>query len=360
MKKILLLVQDWISFYNQAEALAGGIRETGNECQMIRLEEAAKMSDEEYRGTKAEVVVGVGSWHSFSEFVERPRSLGFKVLPWIVSDDKVESHIDEYNQLDLILTPSKYCQKVFVRDGIKEEKVKIMAEAVDDDFWRGDLTKETEKYLELMTIRSTFPILAKHDLKEIKRKRIPILLTIGGDATSKGAQEVIQALARIDKTIDWLYVIKTWPRLHTFKWGVEEFELLKKYDLEDRVRYIVADFCQEFVRGLFLISDIYVAPSRSEGFGLPFVQAQMCGKPVVGIRALSVQEVVRDGETGLLAKAIRKDGLIIAEVSDLSRCIKKLLVDKKLREDMGRKGRGYAKTNYSPKVIAEKLLSFID
>jgi len=276
-----------------------------------------------------------------------------------VSDDKVEDHIDEYNQLDLILTPSKYCQKVFVRDGIKEEKVKVMAEAVDDDFWRGDLAKETEKYMELMTIKLTFPILAKHDLKEIKRKQIPILLTIGGDATSKGAQEVIQALARI-KTAEWLYIIKTWPQAHTFKRGAEEFELLKKYGLGDRVRYIVADFCQEFVRGLLSMCDIYVAPSRGEGFGLPFIQAQMCGKPVVGIKALSVEEVVKDGETGLLAKAIRKDGLVMAEVDDLSRCIEKLLVDKKLREEMGRKGREYAKTNYSPKVIAEKLLSFID
>jgi hypothetical protein len=40
-----------------------------------------------------------------------------------------------------------------------------------------------------------------------------MILTVGGDAASKGAQEVMQALAIIDnKAPDWKYICKVWPQ----------------------------------------------------------------------------------------------------------------------------------------------------
>ena len=43
-----------------------------------------------------------------------------------------------------------------------------------------------------------------------------MILTVGGDAASKGAQEVMQALALIDaEAPDWRYVCKVWPQPRT-------------------------------------------------------------------------------------------------------------------------------------------------
>jgi phosphatidylinositol alpha-1,6-mannosyltransferase len=51
--------------------------------------------------------------------------------------------------------------------------------------------------------------------------------------------------------------------------------------------------------------DLFVMPAREEpgdieGFGLVFLEAGACGKPVIGARAGGVTDAILDGETGLL------------------------------------------------------------
>jgi starch synthase len=356
--KILILVQDWISFYNQAEALATGLKDLGVEHKLVRLADVEGTKSEVWK-YKPEVVVGVGSWHSYEPFVKWPRELGLKALPWIVSDEVVEGYVEEYNQLRLIATPSNYCENVFIKYGIKEEIIEIMPEAVDPQLWSCVPVKEREDFLDLLSIRSSFPLAKKMDLVKLKKEKVPFLLTTGGDASSKGAQEVIKALAKLDKKIPWIYLIKVWPQIQTFRQIVEEYEMIKEHGLEDRIRYMVTDFSQQFMRKLFSICDIYVAPSKSEGFGLPFVQAQMAGKPIISINALSIKDVVVNGKTGWLAKPVREDGKLKADVDDLAVYLEKLLLDEEMRREMGWAARKYAYANYEPKVIAGRLLKLI-
>ncbi len=357
--KILLLVQDWISFYNQAEALALGLKQIGADFKMVLITEVEK-SDKIYEEYKPDLVVGVGSWHKYNEFVKKPLSLGIKVLPWVVSDDLIDDHIEGYNQLDLILTTSNYCKEVFVRDGIKPEKIKILLEAVDDDFWKKISKTEEEEFLKMLSVKSSFKIEEKYDLVKAKSEGVPLILTMGGDVTSKGAQEVLRALANLDKNLKWFYLMKAWPQEHTFKRGQEEFALIKKFGLENRIRYMVTDFSIEFVKNLTNICDIYVAPSRGEGFGLPFVQAELCEKPIISVEALSIVDVVDNGKTGFLAKSMEEDGILKANIEELTMYLDKLIRDKNLREEMGANGRKFAIKNFSPKLIAGKLVEYIN
>ena len=52
--------------------------------------------------------------------------------------------------------------------------------------------------------------------------------------------------------------------------------------------------------------DCFVMPSRSEGFGLGFIEAQACGVPVIGHRWTSMTELVKEGETGFLCEPVQK------------------------------------------------------
>ena len=63
-----------------------------------------------------------------------------------------------------------------------------------------------------LSVMTILKILAVREALGVSPDQI-MILTVGGDAASKGAQEVMQALAIIDtKAPDWKYVCKVWPQ----------------------------------------------------------------------------------------------------------------------------------------------------
>ncbi|MEL6886092.1 MAG: glycosyltransferase family 4 protein [Pseudomonadota bacterium] len=49
--------------------------------------------------------------------------------------------------------------------------------------------------------------------------------------------------------------------------------------------------------------DVYIAPQRWEGFGLTPLEAMACGAPAIATRVGAFEELIRDGETGVLIDA---------------------------------------------------------
>jgi glycosyltransferase involved in cell wall biosynthesis len=85
---------------------------------------------------------------------------------------------------------------------------------------------------------------------------------------------------------------------------------------------------------LFARSDVFLWPAIDEPFGFVFLEAQAAGLPVVGGAARGVVDVVRDGETGLLAPP--EDGAALAEAAIA------VLADPARREAMARAARAFA------------------
>src|ERR1019366_2548066 len=130
-----------------------------------------------------------------------------------------------------------------------------------------------------------------------------MILTVGGDAASKGAQEVMQALALIDaQAPDWRYVCKVWAQPRTVQQNLLDLQLAAHLGIDKKVIYSTNVVSHNFMPYLLAACDIYAAPSRLEGFGMIQVEANACAKPVIAINAMAFLDTMVHGETAFLAK----------------------------------------------------------
>ncbi len=88
------------------------------------------------------------------------------------------------------------------------------------------------------------------------------------------------------------------------------------------------------VPALLPLFDVVVLPSLNEGMGRAAVEALAAGRPVVASRVSGIQDVVRDGETGLLVPP--------ADAGALARAIVRCLRDPALRRALGARARSAA------------------
>jgi len=105
-------------------------------------------------------------------------------------------------------------------------------------------------------------------------------------------------------------------------------DLLIQRDLSKRV--IVTGYCEdELLPHVYASAELLVFPSLYEGFGLPSLEAMLCGTPVIASRAGAIPEVVADA-------AILIDPL---NVRDIKFAIQRVLTDAVLRADLVRRGK---------------------
>ena len=98
--------------------------------------------------------------------------------------------------------------------------------------------------------------------------------------------------------------------------------------------------------GHFNLADIFILPSKNEGFGLVIGEAMACKNPVVITNAWSANEAITDGKEGYLAKE--------NNLKDWEKKIEALISNKRLREKMGKAAVQKVKTKFSwKKVIVE-------
>ena len=189
---------------------------------------------------------------------------------------------------------------MYVRDGINGDKIEVLPVGCDTDAFI-PYSKDDPK------------ILAVREALGVSPDQL-MILTVGGDAASKGAQEVMQALAIIDtKAPDWKYVCKVWPQPRTKLQNLADLEMATHLGIEKNVTYATNTISRNFMPYLIGACDIYAAPSRLEGFGMPQVEAGACGKPVIGIKAMGMLDTLVHGETAFLANVAQK--IVVNEVT---------------------------------------------
>ncbi|HSL86435.1 MAG TPA: glycosyltransferase family 4 protein, partial [Bacteroidales bacterium] len=320
-----------------------------------------------------DVVVGVGYWGHTPQLVLHPQRFGVQPVPWLVADGYIANFHEVLNALPLIMVTSNWVKEMYVRDGINSDIIEILPVGCDTDAF----TPFKKDNLKILAVRESLGV--SPDQK--------MILTVGGDAASKGAQEVMQALAIIDtKAPDWKYVCKVWPQPRTKLQNLADLELATHLGIEKNVIYTTNTLSRNFMPYLIGACDIYAAPSRLEGFGMPQVEAGACEKPVIGINAMGMLDTLVHGETAFLANVAQKiivNEVILgdesgfeekhrvvfkvpravdyrASVHDIANYLMDLMTDEELCAKMGKAGRKRVVEYFDYRVVAKRFVQIIN
>jgi glycosyltransferase involved in cell wall biosynthesis len=126
----------------------------------------------------------------------------------------------------------------------------------------------------------------------------PRLLYLGRcDAYNKGLDILLRALARLKDTTDALLTIQGPDGGDRKAMRI----LAENLGLQERVRFLDADFQQSSV-SISAQYDVFVLPSRYEGFGLAAMEAMLTGRVVVVSSVAGIAPHVRASGAGVVAE----------------------------------------------------------
>lgn len=335
----------------QGKVLCKGLSEMGVDVHAVHLQSSLE-KEWYYRWFQPDIVLGVGFWGNLPDLVLHPQRFGMLAVPWLVADGYVADHRELLNTLPLILVTSNWVKEVYVRDGIRGDNIVVLPVGCDTDRY----VPYSRDDLKVQAIREEFGV---------SRSQL-MVLTVGGDGASKGAQEVMQALASIDaEAPDWRYVCKVWPQHRTEEQNRIDLKIADDLGIGKKVIFSTNIVSQNFMPYLLSACEIYAAPSRLEGFGMIQVEANACEKPVIAIDAMAFRDTMVHGETAFLAgvaEEMQKSEALYGEghdyeknrrivfpqprtvayrasVPDIAGYLLRLMQDSALRKRMGEAGR---------------------
>lgn len=179
---------------------------------------------------------------------------------------------------------------------------------------------------------------------KIERKR-PIVAVACRLIAGKGVTYALQAFAG---------ALEQFPQAYLVIAG----DGVLRAQLEDEAgKLIPADSCRflgwcDDVPALLAACDLFMLPSLSEGLGLVYLEAMSQGLPVVATNVSAINEVVADGETGLLVPP--------RDVPALRHALLTLLRDPQLARQMGVNGRRRLERHFQVRRMVDQTVSLYE
>jgi phosphatidylinositol alpha-1,6-mannosyltransferase len=238
------------------------------------------------------------------------------------------------HEADELVTNSEFTTQEFIRWGISRGKIIKIVPGVDCS-----LFYPHEKPSNL---------LERYHLQNKK-----VIMTVGRLDERKGHDVVIRAMTHLTKRFpELVYII-------VGKGREEErlTKLTKDLNLNDSIIFtgFVGD---ELLRDYYNLCDIFVLPNREteqneqlrgdyEGFGIVFLEASACGKPVIAGNSGGSGEAVANGITGILIDPKSEEAV--------AQAIERILTDKEYAERLGKAGRQRAEKEFDWQHIANTV-----
>jgi phosphatidylinositol alpha-1,6-mannosyltransferase len=213
--------------------------------------------------------------------------------------------------------------------GVSKEKIKLIYPKTD--FMKFDRSMEIGS------------IVDKYHLKGKS-----IILSINRLIERKGNDVMVQAMPAILKEIpNAVYVIGG-----SGQYEGKLREMVKDFHLEERVIFVNNLSDNEVIK-FYKSCDVFVMPSRTlrqedtEGFGVVFLEANACGKPVIGGRSGGIPEAVAEGYSGLLVDPLNVD--------EIARAVIRLLKDKDYATQLGTQGKKRVQEQFDSRFYIQDI-----
>lgn len=174
-----------------------------------------------------------------------------------------------------------------------------------------------------------------------KRAARPYMLYVGSINSRKNLLGVVKAMELLPKDLQIPLVVAGGGG--SYKQQVKEY--IAEKGMEDL--FVWPDMVgNAALQRLYTDAELFVYPSFYEGFGLPVVEAQLCGCPVVTSNLSSLPEA--GGPWAQKADPTSPE--------DICDKMVKLLTDTELRQKTIEGGRAYAMEKFDPKRLAHQLM----
>lgn len=212
---------------------------------------------------------------------------------------------------------------IAISDFTKEKLIRQVPEIKDKLFLLPPFVDGYE-----FSIKEKLPALFKKYNLSDSAKIILTISRLSADEQYKGYDKIIEALP---------LVIKEIPEVKYFLIGKGNDtdrirDLIRKKDLDSFV-FMTGYIGDEEIVNYYNLCDIFIMPSKGEGFGIVYLEALACGKPVIVGNQDGSRDAALNGKLGILVNPDDTKEIADAIVDILKKKAKPELVDGKyLRE----------------------------
>lgn len=173
----------------------------------------------------------------------------------------------------------------------------------------------------------------------------PRLFSVGRIVYQKGLDLGLRALTQL-QDLDWRWSIAgDGPQIEPLK------SLADELGIAERVTFLGWQSKEELAMD-YHQANLFLFPSRHEGMPNAVLEAMSSGLPVAATRIAGNDELVIEGETGLLVQS--------ENVNELRDALRKLITDPALSQKMGAASRQRVEQNYTWQKVAEGYQMFLE
>jgi glycosyltransferase involved in cell wall biosynthesis len=173
----------------------------------------------------------------------------------------------------------------------------------------------------------------------------PVVLFCGRKEEGKGVQHVLEAMVRL-----WQHEC---PGTLVLAGGATEYSrvhlsrLVARLPPEWKRRVVIRDDIREDEKwGWYSECQVMAHPSHVESFGLVYLEAWLCGKPVIGGRTGPQCSLIDEGRDGLLVRP--------GDVEELAMQLRRLLFEPGLAVALGRAGREKVLRQFTWEAVVDR------